>query len=231
MREIHQGLPFRDFVRPNAGIIDVTVCVKSGLLKTPSCNEGDIALPFLEGTQPVLLCEYHGNSRGIETVIRHIELGSRFVNTVDVLGELSMPVIRDEWLMRELQEELRRPQNRQSSPSSRTAPSSTSRTNPSLGSAGASGIIPFNPLLDDLPPAPRSTAPAVPVVPANSTPAVFDDTPDVAAAPVEVSAELPVEVRVNLPVEISVENHQGPPHIPADSDPDLEPPSYNPLLD
>ncbi|MDR2478414.1 MAG: PBP1A family penicillin-binding protein [Treponema sp.] len=62
MREIHHGLPYRDFVRPATGIIDVTVCAKSGLLKNPSCNEGDVTLPFLPGTQPGQYCNIHGNN-------------------------------------------------------------------------------------------------------------------------------------------------------------------------
>jgi penicillin-binding protein 1A len=62
MREIHQGLPFRDFVRPASGLIDVTVCAKSGLLKTDACNQGELTFPFLEGTQPDQYCNIHGNA-------------------------------------------------------------------------------------------------------------------------------------------------------------------------
>ena len=65
MREIHRRLANRDFVRPAAGIIDVTVCAKSGLLKTPSCNQGEITLPFLTGTQPTQACDIHGRSSTI----------------------------------------------------------------------------------------------------------------------------------------------------------------------
>jgi penicillin-binding protein 1A len=65
MRVIHQGLARRDFARPAAGIIDVTVCNKSGLLKTPSCNQGDVTLPFLMGTQPTQACDVHGRSSTI----------------------------------------------------------------------------------------------------------------------------------------------------------------------
>ncbi|MDR1902316.1 MAG: PBP1A family penicillin-binding protein [Treponema sp.] len=61
MREIHQGLPMKDFTRPASGIIDVTVCAKSGLLKTDACDEGQVTLPFLSGTQPTQYCNIHGN--------------------------------------------------------------------------------------------------------------------------------------------------------------------------
>ncbi|MDR3171931.1 MAG: PBP1A family penicillin-binding protein [Treponema sp.] len=60
MREIHQGLPEKNFIRPSSGIIDVAVCAKSGLLRTPACNEGEVSLSFLEGTQPVQYCTIHG---------------------------------------------------------------------------------------------------------------------------------------------------------------------------
>lgn len=59
MHEIHKGLPFRDFVRPQSGLVTATVCKKSGLLPTEYCNEGTVALEFLEGTQPTSYCTYH----------------------------------------------------------------------------------------------------------------------------------------------------------------------------
>jgi penicillin-binding protein 1A len=62
MREIHQGLPAKDFVRPSTGLRDVTVCAKSGLLKNSACNEGEVTLPFLEGTQPTQYCTIHGEN-------------------------------------------------------------------------------------------------------------------------------------------------------------------------
>jgi len=62
MREIHKGLPYKTFTRPSSGIIDVTVCAKSGLLRTAACNQGEVTLPFLDGTQPVQYCETHGGS-------------------------------------------------------------------------------------------------------------------------------------------------------------------------
>jgi penicillin-binding protein 1A len=61
MHEVHQGLPMRNFVRPKSGIVDVTVCKKSGMLLTKACNEGSVTLPFLVGTQPEQECDIHGN--------------------------------------------------------------------------------------------------------------------------------------------------------------------------
>jgi penicillin-binding protein 1A len=70
MREIHQGLPMKDFVKPTSGIIEVSVCAKSGLLRTPACNEGEITLPFLEGTQPDQYCNLHGNQMSLPVETR-----------------------------------------------------------------------------------------------------------------------------------------------------------------
>jgi penicillin-binding protein 1A len=92
MREIHHGLSRRDFVRPAAGIIDVTVCAKSGLLKTPSCNEGEVTLPFLMGTQPTQACDIHGGMSGSSTIALNNMRGNTLGMDDNVLlGSLTMP--------------------------------------------------------------------------------------------------------------------------------------------
>jgi penicillin-binding protein 1A len=94
MREIHRGLPRRDFPRPASGIIDVTVCVKSGLLKTTFCNEGEVTLPFLEGTQPGHYCELHGNAAPIRIPVGpKMFVGREEAKFVD---SLRMPELPDE---------------------------------------------------------------------------------------------------------------------------------------
>jgi len=166
MREIHQGLPFRDFIRPSTGLIDVTVCAKSGLLKTPGCNEGEATLPFLEGTQPVLFCEIHAGGRGYET-IRHVEMDSLFFDTSDVLLNLRMPVLRDEVLLREIQDEQRRSQQSSSS----RYQSRPSVTRPSS-----------NPLLNDiipLPPVPQiNLEPEIAIPPPEELPIMAEPEPE-----------------------------------------------------
>jgi penicillin-binding protein 1A len=97
MREIHQGLPMKDFVKPSSGIIEVTVCAKSGLLRTPGCNEGEVNLPFLEGTQPAQYCTIHGGkaafaSPGVNMDPRPFEIGG--FDTDTLLKDLRMPVLR-----------------------------------------------------------------------------------------------------------------------------------------
>jgi len=62
MQDIHGGLPSKGFQRPQSGLVEATVCSVTGLLPTPSCNEGTITLLFLEGTQPNKICDYHSTS-------------------------------------------------------------------------------------------------------------------------------------------------------------------------
>jgi penicillin-binding protein 1A len=90
MREIHQGLPFRDFVQPSTGIIDVSVCRLSGLLPTQNCSAGEISLPFLVGTQPTRYCDMHGETASTRpaAVPMDITIG---MNPDPILDTLTMP--------------------------------------------------------------------------------------------------------------------------------------------
>jgi len=107
MREIHQGLPYRDFLRPATGLVDVTVCIKSGLLKTPACVSGEVTLTFLEGTQPTRFCEECGSNKGFEA-FRYVDINPMFYDALDFINDLKMPVLRDEALLREIEEDARR---------------------------------------------------------------------------------------------------------------------------
>ncbi|QQO10966.1 penicillin-binding protein 1A [Breznakiella homolactica] len=94
MREIHMGLPEKQFVRPTTGIIDVTVCRKSGLLKSPACNSGDITLPFLEGTQPTRYCDVHQdqiNVGGSSSTLAPLYIDTMVIDQEALLGEITMP--------------------------------------------------------------------------------------------------------------------------------------------
>jgi penicillin-binding protein 1A len=95
MREIHQGLPRKDFARPATGTVDVTVCAKSGLLRTSSCNEGDVTLPYLTGTQPSHYCTMHGNTSLFSTTalstMRDDVLGWDNNDLIRSLPMLSLP--------------------------------------------------------------------------------------------------------------------------------------------
>jgi penicillin-binding protein 1A len=59
MIAIHDGLPKRDFIRPETGLVEVGVCAQSGQIPTEYCNEGIRREIFLAGTQPNKYCEFH----------------------------------------------------------------------------------------------------------------------------------------------------------------------------
>lgn len=60
MREIHRGLPAKDFNKPAEGVIQVTVCAVSGKIATPECGKHVTTQWILEGTQPTDICPVHG---------------------------------------------------------------------------------------------------------------------------------------------------------------------------
>ncbi|GHU26064.1 penicillin-binding protein [Spirochaetia bacterium] len=95
IREIHQNLPFRDFVRPTSGIIDVTVCAKSGLLKTSACNQGEVTMPFLEGTQPQQYCTIHSASPALiaESRIQPMRTDALALESDSLVYGLTMPTL------------------------------------------------------------------------------------------------------------------------------------------
>ena len=59
MRDIHKGLPYKNFPSPQGGISSVEVCAISGLLPTQYCNQGTVSLLYLDGTQPIKSCDIH----------------------------------------------------------------------------------------------------------------------------------------------------------------------------
>jgi penicillin-binding protein 1A len=62
MKEINKDLPPKGFQRPQAGLVEATVCSVTGLLPTPYCTDGTTTLLFYEGTQPNRLCDWHSLS-------------------------------------------------------------------------------------------------------------------------------------------------------------------------
>ena len=60
MREIHRGLPAKDFTKPVDGVFQATVCSVSGKIPTAECGHHTKTLWFLAGTQPTEICPVHG---------------------------------------------------------------------------------------------------------------------------------------------------------------------------
>jgi len=81
MRDIHRGLPAKSFTMPQTGLVEVPVCSISGLLPTPSCDDGTVKLMFYEGTQPNRLCDIHpGNSERDQDLLGKIVEQMRFLD-------------------------------------------------------------------------------------------------------------------------------------------------------
>ena len=92
MNEIHKGLPVKDFIKPETGLREVTVCTKSGLLPTEYCEDTEKHL-FLAGTEPkkfCTLCEYEAKRKqAIQDNIRNSILpGDLGGNTFTLPGSI-----------------------------------------------------------------------------------------------------------------------------------------------
>jgi penicillin-binding protein 1A len=183
MREIHKGLPLKNFVRPSSGIIDVTVCAKSGLLRTAACTEGEITLPFLAGTQPGSYCELHGSNSISQTKIPvSTTLQFNGINDDSFLNSLAMPQIPFD-LLPELRNSIPDRNQSNSQNNRRSNNSNTNRNNNSRNPPQSSYIL-NNPFLED--DIPLYNMPANNFSPNNSTAnsytgnSQFDNSPDTA---------------------------------------------------
>ena len=147
MDKIHEGLPYRDFVKPQTGLIEATVCRKSGLLRAEECNEGSIKLYFLEGTQPTQYCEYHANNAALKrTAIDRLQdesyLTGRKPLTIKEGGLILDPGIFDDpEPSKQAQAKLRR--------AGRLNTTGSSRTSTRRSGTGFSGQTQTDPSLDN----------------------------------------------------------------------------------
>jgi penicillin-binding protein 1A len=141
-REIHRGLPRRSFNRPSSGVIDVSVCAASGLLRTSSCNEGEATLPFLEGTQPSQYCHLHEGSSPFPT--RMPSAAGRFggFDEASFIDSLPMPQLQLD-LFPELQQSNTQQRQTTRTPATRGNTTTTTRNQPAASTT--------NPFLDDTP--------------------------------------------------------------------------------
>lgn len=67
-------LPYKNFSPMPQGIVQATVCRKSGLLPTEYCKDEVVSLYFLAGTQPTQYCDYHtAISSQQETILNNLK--------------------------------------------------------------------------------------------------------------------------------------------------------------
>jgi penicillin-binding protein 1A len=210
MRVIHQGLPRRDFVHPASGVVDVTVCAKSGLLKTPACNQGEVTLPFLSGTQPVEYCNMHGaNTR---TAYDKMRDGTMGMNEATLIGSLTMPTLPVD-LFPDL------PGQNQNSQTNRGGNNSRTNQQPVNSGRSPASWSSNNTFLDD----------DMPVSPVQESSTVTADNPEYfrGTQPVNTNSQTRPEYQPPPPAR-GPTSQASPGEYPVY---DLEIPSYDPLLD
>ncbi|MDR2659172.1 MAG: PBP1A family penicillin-binding protein [Spirochaetaceae bacterium] len=95
MREVHRGLPAREFKRPESGVVDIRVCAKSGQLLTPACNQGDVVLTFLDKFRPTEYCSYHDARSEYRThlAVDSLRGGISTFDDGEILSGLKMPAL------------------------------------------------------------------------------------------------------------------------------------------
>ena len=84
MDQIHEGLPYKDFIKPQTGIVEATVCSVSGQLLTSACGNHKTTQVFLEGTEPTTMCTLH-ITREIDKIISIDRLRNELVQTGNVM--------------------------------------------------------------------------------------------------------------------------------------------------
>jgi penicillin-binding protein 1A len=228
MREIHQGLARRDFARPATGIVDVTVCAKSGLLKNQFCNQGDVTLPFLIGTQPTRACDQHGTSSVV--VIDNMRGDTIGLDGSTLISTLPMPTWPADLFPDIPAPRTQNNRNNRNTTNNNRGNSQNSR-NSNQGSQNPISWDFNNPFLDGDDKSPPSST-------NNSTPGFSNEIPE---EPEYTTGNLNTSstentrpqnsANTNTPVYESVT--QSVPSVPANeaSGTGLETPAYNPLLD
>lgn len=70
---VHENLPSKEFPKPTEGVVQMTVCSKSGDLLTKGCNEGRTTQWYLAGTQPSRTCRIHNNKEVEDMLIERLD--------------------------------------------------------------------------------------------------------------------------------------------------------------
>ncbi len=106
MKKVHQELPVVDFVKPESGLIEVDVCVKSGMLPTSYCRDGTIKEIFLSGTEPREFCEMHKYEfEQKESFKENLKSAILFDTTTNfALPEVNIPILDELDSTEEIQE-------------------------------------------------------------------------------------------------------------------------------
>ncbi len=94
MRDIHIGLPYKNFPKPDSGLVSATVCALSGELPTEYCTDGTVNLLYLDGTQPTQYCTLHGPALPPQPSVDQPQTSGALSNELEPLplGPSSSPI-------------------------------------------------------------------------------------------------------------------------------------------
>lgn len=94
MRDIHIGLPYKNFPKPDSGLVSATVCALSGELPTEYCTDGKVNLLYLDGTQPTQYCTLHGPAVPPTPIQDHVQNPASLPNELTPLstGPVETPI-------------------------------------------------------------------------------------------------------------------------------------------
>ena len=73
MGTINEGLASKDWNKPLEGVVEATVCSKSGQILTEACGDHKTTQWFLEGTVPTEICSVHSNTTNSSIAIARLE--------------------------------------------------------------------------------------------------------------------------------------------------------------
>ncbi len=85
--EIHKDLPAKQFEKPDSGVVQLTVCAKSGALLSKECGDDTTTQWYLTGTQPYKVCPIHTNHT--TEIISTSRMEEEMVKSgIDILGDI-----------------------------------------------------------------------------------------------------------------------------------------------
>ena len=89
MKVANEGLPYKAFAKPSAGITEATVCSVSGGILSPACGNNRTTKYYLDGTQPTGICELHTDRERAEL------LGAQRLSSEYYMSGVSQPKVSD----------------------------------------------------------------------------------------------------------------------------------------
>ena len=129
MKAIHQGLPVKEFDRPDTGLVEVKVCTESGLIPTQYCPESKEEI-FIAGTEPKQFCDIHKfEEERNEDLVRKLQ-DSMMIEDFDVNYDAAPEMDND--LLQDLEDQIGRERDNVFGSDDQSGSSSGNNVNPLL---------------------------------------------------------------------------------------------------